>query len=84
LNASITTSYRLCSRPRVKVESRYRSGSVMIEIDDIELLPFTAITGDELSHTGSPILKAFAAVRHTPDRSTMTRSLTTSSCRHRA
>ena len=40
-DGTITVSYRLWSRPKVKVGGIYRSGSVMIEIDEIELLPFS-------------------------------------------
>jgi hypothetical protein len=41
-DGTITVSYRLWSRPKVKVGGVYRSGSVAIEIDDIELLPFSS------------------------------------------
>lgn len=51
-DGSITVSYRLWSRPKVKVGGVYRSGSVEIRIDDIELLPFSSITGDDLARTG--------------------------------
>jgi hypothetical protein len=51
-DGTITVSYRLWSRPKVKVRGVYRSGSVMIEIDDIELLPFSSITDDDLARTG--------------------------------
>jgi hypothetical protein len=53
----VTVSYRLWSRPKVKVGGVYRSGSVMIEIDDIELLPFSSITHDDLVRTGEPDLE---------------------------
>lgn len=36
----------------------YRSGSVAIEIDDIELLPFSSITDDDLAHTGENDLES--------------------------
>jgi hypothetical protein len=55
-NGTITVSYRLWSRPRVKVGGVYHSGSVTIEIDDIELLPFSSITDDDLARTGEPDL----------------------------
>ena len=51
-NGGITVSYRLWSRPKVKVGGRYRSGAVTIEIDDVELLPFSTITDDDLVLTG--------------------------------
>jgi hypothetical protein len=56
-DGSITVSYRLWSRPKVKVGGVYRSGSVMIEIDDIDLLPFSSITDGKLSRTGEADLE---------------------------
>lgn len=53
-DGTITVSYRLWTRPKVKVSGVYRSGSVKIEIDDIELLPFSSITNDDLARTGEP------------------------------
>jgi hypothetical protein len=53
-NGTITASYRLWSRPKVKVGGVYRSGSVMIEVDEIELLPFSSITKHDLAQTGEP------------------------------
>ena len=57
-DGTITVSYRLWSRPQVKVGGVYRSGSVTIEIDDIELLPFSSITAEDLARTGEPDLEA--------------------------
>ena len=51
-DGTITVSYRLWSKPKVKVGGVYRSGSVMIEIDEIELLPFSSITDEDLAGTG--------------------------------
>ena len=56
-DGTITVSYRLWSRPKVKVGGLYRSGSVMIEIDEIELLPFSSITDEDLARTGEPDLE---------------------------
>lgn len=53
-DGTITVSYRLWSRPKVKVGGVYRSGSVMIEIDEIELLPFSSIREEDLDRTGEP------------------------------
>lgn len=55
-DGSITVSYRLWSRPQVKVGGTYRVGPVHIEVDDIDLLPFSAITDDDLARTGEPDL----------------------------
>jgi hypothetical protein len=57
-DGSITLSYRLWSRPQVKVGGTYRSGSTRIQVDDIELLPFSAITHDDLTQTGEPDLES--------------------------
>lgn len=57
-DGTITVSYRLWSRPKVRVGGVYRSGSVTIEIDDIDLLPFSSITDDDLARTGEPDLDA--------------------------
>jgi hypothetical protein len=57
-DGTITVSYRLWSRPKVKVGGLYRSGSVMIEVDEIELLPFSSITVEDLARAGEPDLEA--------------------------
>jgi hypothetical protein len=43
----ITVSFRLWSRSEVKDGGRYPLGSAQIEVDSIELMPFTAITDDD-------------------------------------
>jgi len=53
-DGTITVSYRLWSRPKVKVGGVYRSGAVSIEVDDLELVPFSSITDDDLVRTGEP------------------------------
>jgi hypothetical protein len=53
-DGSITVSYRLWSRPQVKVGGTYRSGDVTIEVDDLELVPFSSIGDDDLARTGEP------------------------------
>ena len=57
-DGTITVSIRLWSRPKVKVGGRYRSGDVTIEVDDIDLLPFSSITDDDLTRTGEPDLES--------------------------
>jgi hypothetical protein len=56
-DGSITVSYRLWSRPKVRVGGVYRSDAVQIEVDDIELLPFSSITDEDLALTGEPDLE---------------------------
>lgn len=53
-DGSITVSFRLWSRPKVRVGGTYRSGAVTIEVDDVDLLPFAAITDEDLARTGEP------------------------------
>ncbi|MEZ5143653.1 MAG: hypothetical protein R2726_14210 [Acidimicrobiales bacterium] len=56
-DGTITVSYRLWSRPKVKVGGVYRSGSVAIVVDDLELLPFSTVSDDDLARTGEPDLE---------------------------
>lgn len=51
-DGTLTVSYRLWTRPKVKVGGVYRSGSVSIEIDDVDLVPFSSITDEDLARTG--------------------------------
>ncbi len=53
-DGTITVSYRLWSRPKVKAGGVYRSGAVDVEVDDIALVPFSSITDDDLARTGEP------------------------------
>lgn len=57
-DGTITVSYRLWSRPQVKVGGIYQSGDVRFAVDDIELLPFSSITDEDLARTGEPDLEA--------------------------
>jgi hypothetical protein len=57
-DGSITVSYRLWSRPMVKVGGVYRSGSVTFEVDDVDLLPFSSITASDLARTGEADVEA--------------------------
>jgi hypothetical protein len=51
-SGKITVSFRLWRRPQVKVAGRYSVGSVQIEIDSIELMPFRAVTADDVRGSG--------------------------------
>jgi hypothetical protein len=42
----------------VKVGGVYRSGSVVIEVDEIDQLPFSSITDEDLARTGEPDVEA--------------------------
>ncbi len=52
LAGDITVSVRLWQRLQVKEGGRYRVGPGEIEIDAIELLPFAAITEDDVRSSG--------------------------------
>ncbi|MDN5790238.1 MAG: ASCH domain-containing protein [Micrococcales bacterium] len=48
----VTVSIRLWNRPQVKVGGRYKTAGVVIEIDSLEVLPFSAVTDDDLAASG--------------------------------
>ena len=54
LAGDITLSVRLWQRPQVKEGGRYRVGLGVIEIDAIELVPFSAITDADVRRAGEP------------------------------
>ena len=54
LAGDITLSVRLWQRPRVKEGGRYRVGLGEIEVDAIELVPFSAITDADVRRAGAP------------------------------
>jgi ASCH domain-containing protein len=52
LSGDITVTFRLWSRPKVKVGNRYRVETGQVEVDDIELVPFASIDGSDLRRSG--------------------------------
>ena len=63
-NGDITVSIRLWSRPQVKVGGRYRTAGVVIEVDSLEMLPFSAVTAEDVrlaGERGREALRARAA-----------------------
>jgi hypothetical protein len=52
VSGQITVSFRLWQRAQVKVAGRYSVGSAQIEIDSIELMPFSAVTADDVRQSG--------------------------------
>ena len=54
LAGDITLSVRLWKRPQVKQGGRYRVGPGEIEVDAIELVPFAAVTGEDVGRAGEP------------------------------
>ena len=54
LAEDITLSVRLWKRPGVKQGGRYRVGPGEIELDAVELVPFAAVTGEDVRRAGEP------------------------------
>jgi hypothetical protein len=79
LAGDITLSVRLSKRPQVKPGGRYRVGPGLIEVDDVELVPFAAITEADVRRAGEPDRETLATVPRMPGRSTRTPSSTGSS-----
>ncbi len=52
LDGTITLTYRLWSRPQVKVGGRYRVGPGAIEVDEMELVPFRSVTAADVRRCG--------------------------------
>jgi hypothetical protein len=50
----ITVSIRLWQHPKVKLGGRYATAGVVIEVDSIELLPFSAVNDADVEHSGEP------------------------------
>jgi hypothetical protein len=50
----ITVSFRLWRRPKVKAGGRYPVGPVHIDVDSVELIPFSAITEADVRRAGEP------------------------------
>lgn len=54
----ITLSFRLWRRPQVRVGGRYAVGPAHIEIDSVELVPFSSVTAADLDRAGEPDLES--------------------------
>jgi len=54
---AITVSIRLWQRPQVRVGGRYPVAGAVIEIDSVELVPFSSITADDVQRSGEPDLE---------------------------
>jgi hypothetical protein len=48
----ITLSFRLWSRPKVKVGGQYTTSGIRIEIDSIEMVPFSSVTKADVRRAG--------------------------------
>lgn len=58
LAGEITLTFRLWSRPQVKAGGRYAVGAGSIEIDTIELVPFSSVTTRDVRRTGETDLES--------------------------
>jgi hypothetical protein len=54
----ITVSFRLWSRPKVRVGGRYPVGPAIIEVDSIELMPFDSIGPADVRRSGEQSLES--------------------------
>ena len=53
----LTVSFRLWQRPKVRAGGRYPVGPAVIEVDSIELVPFSAITAADVRRACEPDLE---------------------------
>jgi hypothetical protein len=58
LSGEITVSFRLWRRPKVLPGRRYAVGPGRIEVDSIELVPFSSIDQDDVRRAGETGLEA--------------------------
>jgi len=58
LCGEITVSFRLWRRPKVKESGRYRVGEGQIEVDSIDLVPFSSIDAEDLRRSGEDDLES--------------------------
>jgi hypothetical protein len=57
----VTVSIRLWTRPQVKVGGRYLTDGVLIEIDSLEVLPFSGVTDEDVAASGESDREALRA-----------------------
>ena len=54
----ITLSFRLWRRPQVRVGGRYAVGPAFIEVDAVELVPFSSVTSADVDRAGERDLES--------------------------
>jgi len=54
----VTVSFRLWSRPKVRAGGRYPVGPAVIEVDSVELVPFSSVTEADVARTGEADLES--------------------------
>lgn len=57
LAGDLTVSFRLWKRPKVRAGGRYPLGPGQIEVDSVELVPFSSITAEDVSRACEPDLE---------------------------
>jgi hypothetical protein len=57
-SGDVTVSFRLWRRPKVRVGGHYRVGFVEIEVDSLELVPFSAVTRADVRRSGERDLES--------------------------
>jgi len=58
LSGHVTVTFRLWSRPKVKVGGRYWIEGGQLVVDSIELVPFASIDETDLLRSGEPDLES--------------------------
>ena len=58
LSGDITLTFRLWRQPKVKPGGRYRVGDSQIEVDSIDLVPFSSIDKADIRRTGEADLES--------------------------
>lgn len=58
LSGGITVSFRLWRRAKVREGRRYRVGDGQIEIDSVEVVPFSSIDADDVRRAGEADLES--------------------------
>jgi hypothetical protein len=58
LSGEITVSFRLWRRAKVKPGGRYRVGDGQIEVDSVELVPFSCIEDEDVRRSGEASLES--------------------------
>jgi phosphodiesterase/alkaline phosphatase D-like protein len=51
-SGEITLTFRLWTRPQVKIGGQYATAGVTIEIDSMEMVPFASVTAADVRRTG--------------------------------
>jgi hypothetical protein len=51
-SGGITLTFRLWSRPQVKLGNQYETAAVRIEIDAMEMVPFSSVTAADVRRAG--------------------------------